>query len=118
MWLTIVQQASDGVELNLATLGAVTALLASVTGALSLVFRALLASKDAQIKECEGRLTRADARADAERERADREVAAERVRTDAALHELHEALGVVGASVGHAERAVEVVRSNNSGRRG
>lgn len=117
MWLALLWQASDGVELNLATLGAVTALLASVTGALSLVFRALLAAKDQAITECTERATRAEARADSERDRCEREVAAERVRTDAALHELHDALGVVGQSVGHAERAVEVVRNNNSGGR-
>lgn len=115
MWLALLWQATpDGVSLNLAALGAVAA---TVAGALSFLFRQLLAAKDQQIKECEARVTRAEARADGERERADREVAAERVRTDAALGELHEALGVVGGAVGHAERAVDVVRNNNSGGR-
>lgn len=115
MWVALLaQQASDGVVLNLAALGGVAV---TVTGALSFMFRQLLLAKDTQIKECEARATRAEARADAERERCEREVAAERLRTDAALQELHDALGVVGQSVGHAERAVEVVRGNNSGGR-
>jgi hypothetical protein len=117
VWVALLWQASEGVELNLATLGAVTALLTCTTGALSLVFRQLLAAKDQAITECTERATRAEERAERERERAEREVAAERVRTDAALDELHEALGVVGGAVGHAERAVDVVRNNNSGGR-
>jgi hypothetical protein len=106
-------QVSDGITLNLAALGAVAGV---VVTALSFLFRQLLLAKDGQISDCSDRVKAAEGRADAERARADREVAAERAKTEAVLRELHDALAVVGQSVGHAERAVEVARDTNRGR--
>lgn len=105
------QATSDngGVSMNAATVGVVAALLGSVVSGLGLLFRQFLAAKDAQIADLRKRTDQAEARADAERERGERDVAAERLRTDAALAELREALGLVGGAVGHAERAVETV---------
>jgi hypothetical protein len=106
-------QTDGGITLNLAALGAVAGVVAT---ALSFLFRALLTAKDAQISDCVEWRKVAEASLVTERERRDRDVAAERAKTEAVLRELHDALAVVGQSVGHAERAVEAVNSHTRGR--
>jgi len=107
------QAAPDGVSLNLATLGAVTALLTCTTGALSLVFRQLLAAKDEQIKECAERAVRAEQRMDAERERGEAAAERERQRTDAAIATMRASQALLEQAVGHLEQLTDAAHANS-----